>query len=262
MEKSKKVSLIKRILTSLVLIPVVLGCLFSGKEAVELLALTIAALLSWEWAGMMPSRSNVFFALSYFLAAVVAIMFDSVVISAFVIVALVVLAAVRKHQEKEFFLKLLGIPYIAIGVGSVMALYNVYGVKIVLWYIVAVWAVDTGGYLFGSTLRGPKLAPKISPNKTWAGLFGGMLLAVAITFAACYFSSHKDCWVNAVILAALLTIIAQIGDLVESAIKRHLNLKDSSNLIPGHGGVFDRVDGLIFAAPFAFGLLKILRVVF
>ena len=74
MEKSKKVSLIKRILTSLVLIPVVLGCLFSGKEAVELLALTIAALLSWEWAGMMPSRSNVFFALSYFLAAVVAIL--------------------------------------------------------------------------------------------------------------------------------------------------------------------------------------------
>lgn len=262
MEKSKSTALIKRIVTSLVLIPLVLWCLFSGKDAVSLLALAVAAMLSWEWGQMISSRTSTFFALSYFFATVVAVLFNSLSYSIGAVVLLLIVAYLRHRGEKELFLKLLGIPYISIGIGAIMALYNTYGVKIVLWYVFVVWAVDTGGYLFGSTLRGPKLAPKISPNKTWAGLFGGMLLAVLITFFACWFTPGKEYWVNAVILAALLTIIAQIGDLVESAIKRHLKIKDSSNLIPGHGGVFDRVDGLIFAAPFAFGLLKILTIVF
>lgn len=262
MEKSKSASLIKRIMTSLVLIPVVVWCLFGGQEMVAVLALSVAALLSWEWANMMPTKATSAYALSYFFAAVIATLFNDLSLSASVVIALLLLIGWRHRDEKELFLKLLGIPYIAIGIGSIMALYNTYEVKVVLWYIVAVWAVDTGGYLFGSTLRGPKLAPKISPNKTWAGLFGGMLLAVGITFGACWFMAGKDYWVNAVILAALLTIIAQIGDLAESAIKRRLKIKDSSDLIPGHGGVFDRVDGLIFAAPFAWWLLKILKVVF
>ena len=262
MEKSKSAALIKRILTSIVLIPLVLWCLFSGKEAVSILALTVAALLSWEWGQMISSRTSAAFALSYFFATVIAVLFNSLSLSIGVIVLLTIIAYWRHRGEKDLFLKLLGISYISIGIGSIMALYNTYGVKIVLWYVFVVWAVDTGGYLFGSTLKGPKLAPKISPNKTWAGLFGGMLLAVVITVCAWWFTPGKEYWVNAVILAALLTVIAQIGDLVESAIKRHLKLKDSSNLIPGHGGVFDRVDGLIFAAPFAFGLLKVLNVVF
>ena len=115
---------------------------------------------------------------------------------------------------------------------------------------------DIGGYVFGCSLKGPKLAPKISPNKTWAGLLGGIFLAVVISYGICWYFD-AGAVVNAYItMAAALAVIAQIGDLIESAIKRHLGLKDSSNIIPGHGGIFDRVDGLIFAAPFALLILR------
>ncbi|MBQ8677018.1 MAG: phosphatidate cytidylyltransferase [Alphaproteobacteria bacterium] len=262
MEKSKWKSFYKRAITTIVLAPAAVGCLLSGENVVELLALAVAALLAWEWAKMQKSTDAAFLALYYLLASAVAIMFDAVWLIAGVIVGLSAVAYVLKRREKELLLKLLGIPYIAIGIGSIMALYREYGVNIVLWYVALVWAVDIGGYLFGSTLKGPKLAPRISPNKTWAGLFGGMLLAVLVSVGALWCAGEIKYVANAVILAAILTVIAQIGDLIESAIKRHLGLKDSSNLIPGHGGVFDRVDGLIFAAPFAYGLLMLLKLHF
>lgn len=262
MAKSKLNSFFKRLITTLVLVPVVVGCVLSGKEAVSLLALGVAALLSWEWAHMLKGRSEGFAALSYLLAVVAAVMMSPYYIAAGVIVFLSLLGCFCWRRDKHLFLRVLGVPYIAIGIGFIMALYNQYGAGIVMWYMCAVWAVDIGGYLFGSTLRGPKLAPKISPNKTWAGLFGGMLLSVAISWFGCHLFGGDKYLANAVILAGIITIIAQIGDLIESAMKRHLGIKDSSNLIPGHGGIFDRIDGLIFAAPFAYGLLKILKIAF
>jgi phosphatidate cytidylyltransferase len=116
-----------------------------------------------------------------------------------------------------------------------------------LWLLFVVWAVDVGGYLVGCSVKGPKLAPKISPNKTWSGLFGGMGLAALIGWGGAYYFG----WENSsfyVYLAAVLAVVEQIGDLIESAIKRVAGVKDSSDIIPGHGGVFDRVDGLIFTA--------------
>jgi len=260
--KSKLSSFIKRLITTLVLIPVVVGCVIAGKNSVSLLALAAATLLSWEWANMLKGKSEQFFALSYLLTAAVAIMMSPYCIGLGVILFMSCLSYFYWHKENHIFLRLLGIPYISIGISAIVAIYQAYGTGVVLWYLSLVWCVDIGGYLFGSTLRGPKLAPKISPNKTWAGLFGGMLLAVLISWIACCLFGSSDYTANAVILAGILTIIAQIGDLIESAIKRKLGLKDSSNLIPGHGGIFDRIDGLIFAAPFALGLLKILKVVF
>ena len=262
MAKYKIGSFMKRLITSLILIPLVIGCIFGGKVSVSLLALIASALLSWEWANMLKGKSEVFFALAYLLVSSVMIMVSPIYVGLGFIFCLVLFSGIYWRKEKELFLRLLGIFYIPIGIGAIVFIYDTYGAGIVLWYMVLVWCVDIGGYLFGSTLHGPKLAPRISPNKTWAGLFGGMLLAVIISVAACSFFGGRSYWVNAVILAGILTFVAQIGDLIESAIKRHLNLKDSSNLIPGHGGIFDRIDGLIFAAPFAYGLLKVLVVAF
>ena len=119
-----------------------------------------------------------------------------------------------------------------------------------------VWGVDIGGYIVGSTVKGPKLAPKISPNKTWSGLLGGILLAVAVSYGVMVlFKVSPQVSAYYLIMAGIIAAIAQVGDLIESYIKRRLNLKDSSNLIPGHGGIFDRIDGLIFAAPFAYLML-------
>ena len=262
MAKSKINSFIKRLVTTLVLVPVVVGCVLGGRASVSMLALVASALLSWEWAHMLKGKSEIFFALSYLFLSAVMIMINPVYVGFCAIIVLSFLSFCYWKKETHKFLRILGLAYIPIGLGSIVFLYDYYGVGIVLWYMSVVWCIDIGGYLFGSTLKGPKLAPKISPNKTWAGLFGGMLLAVIISVIACDLFNGMKYWPNAVILAGILTFIAQIGDLIESAIKRHLGLKDSSNLIPGHGGIFDRIDGLIFAAPFAFGLLKILNIAF
>ncbi len=256
MEKSKINSFLQRLIVTLVLVPAVVFCIIKGYTTVYLLGLLGSALLSWEWALMVPNKRPVFYAVTYFFVAVTAVVMGSPMAFWYSMAAALVLAFIKGKNEKHRWLLLLGIPYISIGLGAIIEIYTLYGAQIVLWFMFVVWGVDIGGYVFGCSLKGPKLAPKISPNKTWAGLFGGIFLAVVISYGICrYFGA--DAVINLyMILAAVLAVIAQIGDLIESAIKRHLGLKDSSNIIPGHGGVFDRVDGLIFAAPFALLILR------
>jgi phosphatidate cytidylyltransferase len=118
------------------------------------------------------------------------------------------------------------------------------------YYLLAVvWGTDIGAYLFGRLIGGPKLAPAISPSKTWAGLCGGVALAAVAGYAVSFgFRAHD--YVVAVLLAAVMAAMAQLGDLFESSIKRRSGVKESGGLIPGHGGVLDRIDGLVFAALF------------
>ena len=256
MEKSKLKSFIKRVATSLVLIPLVIACIVLGYPTILLLALTGAALLSWEWANMVPSSRPTFYAVCYFFVAAISIMMKPVIIPIVVMIFTLALAFCKSKGEKERKLLLLGIPYIAFGVGSLISIYTAYGPYILLWFVFLVWGVDIGGYFVGTTVKGPKLAPKISPNKTWSGLLGGVLLSVLISYVVmCLFNVSSKVTVYYLVMAGILAVIAQVGDLVESSIKRHLKIKDSSNLIPGHGGIFDRIDGLIFAAPFAYLML-------
>lgn len=119
----------------------------------------------------------------------------------------------------------------------------------VAWVLLVVWGTDIGGYFVGRSAGGAKLVPHISPNKTWSGLFGGMALAaIAAAAAALYFALPGSLWGYGA-AGAGLAVAAQAGDLVESAVKRRFGVKDSGRLIPGHGGVLDRVDGLVFVAP-------------
>jgi phosphatidate cytidylyltransferase len=121
------------------------------------------------------------------------------------------------------------------------------GLATLFWLLAVVWATDTGAMFAGKTIGGPKLAPAISPNKTWAGLAGGMLAAAAVGVAfALALDAPPDV---AALISAGLAVVAQAGDLGESLVKRHFSVKDSGTLIPGHGGVFDRVDGLLAVAP-------------
>ena len=124
----------------------------------------------------------------------------------------------------------------------------------VIGVIGAVVFVDTFAYFFGRTLGGPKIAPAISPSKTWAGLLGGVVGATIWIFALLSFVASVDgpewvggaqAWLQLVAIGASIAIAAQAGDFLESWIKRKAGVKDSSNLIPGHGGVFDRTDGII-----------------
>jgi phosphatidate cytidylyltransferase len=128
------------------------------------------------------------------------------------------------------------------------------GLLAVMWILVLVWASDCGAYVVGRLIGGPKLAPKISPNKTWAGLAGCIVSAsiVGFTFAK---NIPLDNLYEFIVISGLIGLISQMGDLLESAFKRHFGAKDASNLIPGHGGVLDRVDALL-AAIFAVALLS------
>lgn len=130
------------------------------------------------------------------------------------------------------------------------------GMLYVFWTFLIVWAVDVGGYFFGKGIGGPKLAPKISPNKTWAGFIGGTVLAMFVTWILVLVVGDPRMG-YALGAAALVGMVSQIGDLFESAIKRAFNVKDSGQLIPGHGGILDRVDGLVFAAPLMAVLLDV-----
>lgn len=118
----------------------------------------------------------------------------------------------------------------------------------VLWTFLIVWAADVGGYFFGKGFGGPKLAPSISPKKTWAGFLGGVILSIFISWVLAEIINYEALW-GMISTAVLISIVSQMGDLFESLIKRAFGVKDSGALIPGHGGILDRVDGLVFAAP-------------
>lgn len=124
---------------------------------------------------------------------------------------------------------------------------SVSGLVAVLFLFAAVWSTDIGAYFAGRHFGGPKIATAISPNKTWSGAIGGLLAAIVaaiLVFAVAGLQSFSQ----AAVLAAILSVVSQVGDFFESWVKRRAGVKDSSRIIPGHGGVMDRVDGLVFAA--------------
>lgn len=143
-----------------------------------------------------------------------------------------------------------GIPYIG---GSCLAILYLrglpdIGLALTLYLCVVVWGTDIGAYLAGRLIGGPKLAPAISPSKTWSGLFGGMALAALGGYGVAVMAdAHSP--LCATLLAPALAVVAQAGDFFESYVKRRAGVKDSGKLIPGHGGILDRIDGLVFAAP-------------
>jgi phosphatidate cytidylyltransferase len=147
----------------------------------------------------------------------------------------------------------LGWGYVYIGVPAfALTVINWYWFEVTFWMMVVVWATDIFAYFAGRGIGGPKLAPKISPNKTWAGLLGGMAGAMVVGAA---FGIFFEVDPPLPYLGAPLALLAQLGDLYESSVKRKLGVKDSGAIIPGHGGVLDRVDGLL---PVAIVVLLIL----
>jgi phosphatidate cytidylyltransferase len=127
------------------------------------------------------------------------------------------------------------------------------GMRQLIWLLVVIWATDICAYLVGRSLGGPKLAPRISPGKTWSGLLGGVAGASLLGGLAAQALGAGHLLAAAV--GGGLAVVGQAGDLFESALKRRAGLKDSGHLIPGHGGLLDRIDGLVFAAPVFAGLV-------
>ena len=143
-----------------------------------------------------------------------------------------------------------GMLYLGVPVAALLWLRHdpEWGLATALWLFATVAAIDTGAYFAGKSIGGPKLAPLISPNKTWAGLAGGTAAAALCgLIAAMILGTHIP---TAVLFSMVLAPVAQIGDIGESAVKRYFGVKDSGSILPGHGGILDRIDGLVVAAAF------------
>ena len=155
-----------------------------------------------------------------------------------------------------------GVLYAAVPFGFFYALGfygGEYSTHLPLAFLIMLWASDTGAYLFGSKLGKHKLFERHSPKKTWEGFFGGLLIsALAAFILSRYFEDLTMIqWIG---MSMIIVIVGSWGDLVESMLKRSLSAKDSGSLLPGHGGVLDRFDGLLLSAPLVFVYLQLLRI--
>tara|TARA_B100001939_G_scaffold327888_1_gene322650 strand:+ start:9423 stop:10160 length:738 start_codon:yes stop_codon:yes gene_type:complete len=235
------------------MLPIAVGAILYGGLPYFLLVVLMAGLILFEWDNICEGRTPwLLFAVQVagLLAAAYA---TSEAISPkgeWVAAYVAVLLLVAWRSGASLVWGLVGLLYAVLpGVGLIyLRHYEEQGGLIVLWMMIIVWSMDTGAYFAGKKIGGPKLAPRISPKKTWAGLIGGMVFAGITGTLAAYVMAFTPLLMMAV-AACLMALWSQVGDLVESALKRHFNVKDSGAIIPGHGGVMDRVDGIIFVAP-------------
>lgn len=241
-----------RALSAALLVPAVLLDVWQGGIWFEIFMAFFGVLIAHEWSNIAHNRNSAQFALHAAAALVAAFLPKEIgVLPALGLVLMLtavgIFAASLEEGRKPLW-TYAGIPYVALPVMSLVLLRQdaAWGVHAILWLLLAVWATDTFAYFTGRAIGGPKLAPRFSPGKTWAGLLGGMAGAAAVS--AIYAQALLVAILPLAVVAAVLAVIAQMGDIFESALKRHFGVKDSGSLIPGHGGVMDRVDGLVFAA--------------
>jgi phosphatidate cytidylyltransferase len=245
----------------MVLGPAAVACIWLGAEAFAGMMALMVALLAWEWVHMCGRRVRVLPGMAVPLAVLAA---GGLAVTNHVRLSLVMLGAgflaswwfAHSMAEKltQPALRLaLGVLYIGLAGIALIELRhdNEAGRANVLFLFLVVWASDIGAYMAGRAFGGPKLWPAVSPNKTWSGAAGGLLAAMLIALATAAFFTPGASAIAVVAVAGLLGVASQAGDLLESAIKRHFDVKDSSRLIPGHGGLLDRMDGVLAAAPVA-----------
>jgi len=244
-----------RILSALVLAPVALAAVYVGRPVFDLLVLGAALIMAWEWTRL--TGGGRFGWTGFCLTAVCALAVLVVTLEIPILVLPILLAGATavcgvahwRGHERPIWAGA-GVLYIGLPTTAILVLRSNSdsGLITVLWLLVVVWATDIGAFFAGRLIGGPKLAPKISPNKTWAGLAGGILLAGTAGAVLAGIVDSANATVPAV-AGGLFAVVAQTGDLIESGIKRIFGVKDASDLIPGHGGLMDRVDGIVAVAP-------------
>jgi phosphatidate cytidylyltransferase len=243
--------LIRRILSALVLIPLAVVAVVLGGWWFAGAVLVLAAIVLFEWYRLTGAKA-LWAAGAALIAVWVAVSYHhSIGLASYMLVMGAIgsgfLCLVRGAEDRAAWAGA-GLVYVSIPTMALIWLIEAPGGGLlVLWLLVVVWATDTGAFAAGRLIGGPKLAPAISPSKTWAGAAGGLVAAVAasLVMAGRLLPMELD---QAATFAVIVSVFAQLGDLGQSWVKRRFKAKDSGTLIPGHGGLMDRVDGLVPAA--------------
>jgi phosphatidate cytidylyltransferase len=240
-----------RATSGIVLAATTLAMTWAGPVSFAVLVGAIALILLWEWGwlttgtGITPVRTIAGVGI---LAALGLTVSGRPELGVALVAAAAVVAAIDPGRDRRV-IEMGGVLYAGIPAVSLLWLRSDPhgGLESIVLLLLIVWATDTGAFLAGRSIGGPRLWARVSPNKTWSGLIGGVC---AGAFCAWLFVTWLggDAGVKLVLLAAGLALVSQAGDLFESALKRAHGAKDASSLIPGHGGFMDRVDGLVFAA--------------
>jgi phosphatidate cytidylyltransferase len=260
------VNLLSRVLVALVGLPAVLLLVWMGGWWLFALAAVAALVGLHEYTTMVrPLRPLV---LACYLGAILMLVgvtlgglawllggFLAAVLFAFVLHGI---ADTRQPPTVAIGSTLLGTVWVGFGLAHLVLLREVdeYGVLVVFTVLIAVFAADTLAFFVGRLVGRHKLAPVMSPGKTWEGFLAGTIAAVAVAFFALYEDRDEflAIW-QALVLGAVIAVAAVLGDLFESALKRDMRVKDTGRILGGHGGVLDRIDSLLFAAPAAFYLV-------
>ncbi len=246
----------QRVVSAAILGPLALLCLWVGGAAFVLLigAGAVGVLLEWvRLCRHRPREPAALAALAGLLAAMAAAVDAHPLAGLLVLAAFTALSGALARRAGRSGLIAAGLPYAGIAAVALLWLRANPGAgrADILFLVLTVWAGDIGAYLVGRWIGGPKLAPRISPGKTWSGAAGGLIGSCLIGLAAAHLFAAPATDGRVIAVAALLGLVAQAGDLMESRIKRHFGVKDSGRTIPGHGGLLDRLDGLLTAAPVA-----------
>jgi len=247
-----------RFVSSILMLPIPIIAIWDGSWVFGFFLLVLAFFLMAEWnklIGIGP-LSLLNCVGSFLTVTAVGVMWPLNYQFGFIVLGLAVFAnlLVGHRAHSSLFLAFLGPVYVFLPCFSLIWIreITVYGFEFVLWLFLIVCTTDTCAYLFGGTIKGPKLAPRISPGKTWSGFIAGILSAGVLGGAISGYCFHLDLllgnWQWGAI-ALIVAVFAQLGDLGESWLKREMNVKDSGTLIPGHGGLLDRIDGFVTGVP-------------
>lgn len=247
-----------RVASGVVLAPLFLALVYFEFPTFHLLVAAIVGVMAWEFTRMdgqagFKRRTLI---LTASLVAVAAMSAGQPVIALLVIgiATIALVAADQVAGRKGLFMVQIAVVYVALPALSLLYVMALDGSFSVFWLLAVVWATDIGAYAAGRIIGGPKLAPSVSPNKTWSGAVGGLVCAVLAGAGVWHWGAGQGMTLGLVLMTAGLSVVSQMGDLFESALKRRYQVKDSGGLIPGHGGVMDRFDGLWAAAPAAAAL--------
>ncbi|MGA7073980.1 phosphatidate cytidylyltransferase [Bradyrhizobium sp.] len=252
-------NLLSRIVAALVMAPLAIAIAYAGGWLWTGLVTAAAIGLYVEWLAVIGMRTLHLVVLGVLILLGVGLVDAGHITATYVfgLAALGILAVAIVSSDRRGWAAI-GIAYaLAASIASsAVRLDPAWGFTALMLVLLAVWATDIGGYFAGRLIGGPKLWPRVSPKKTWAGAIGGFVasLGVAGGFAAAGLGTAAPL----LGLGAILSIASQIGDLFESAVKRRFGVKDSSHIIPGHGGLMDRLDGFVAAIVLAaiFGFLR------